>query len=43
MIGVINEVGVVPTNYIELSDDYYKKPSFENDDQINEAINILIK
>lgn len=39
----INEVGVVPTNYIELSDDYYKKPSFENDDQINEAINILIK
>lgn len=39
----INEVGVVPTNYIELSDNYYKNPSFENDDQINEAINILIK
>jgi len=39
----VNDVGVVPTNYIELSDNYYKKPSFDSDDQINEAINLLIK
>lgn len=39
----INEVGVVPTNYMELSENYHKNPVFENDDQVNEAINILIK
>lgn len=39
----IDGVGVVPTNYIELSEEYYNSPSFENDNQINEAVNLLIK
>lgn len=39
----IDGVGVAPTNYVELSDEYYNSPSFENDNQINEAINLLIK
>ena len=39
----INEVGVTPTNVVELSDAYYSNPSIDTDNQIQEAINLLIK
>lgn len=39
----INEVGVVPTNIVELNDEYYTNPSIDTDNQIQEAINLLIK
>lgn len=39
----IDGIGVVPTNYVELSNDYYNNPSVITDNQINEAINLLIK
>lgn len=39
----IDGIGVVPTNYVELSEDYYSNPSVDNDNQINEAINLLKK
>lgn len=39
----INEVGVTPTNVIELSEEYLSNPSFENDNQLQEAINLLTK
>lgn len=37
----INEIGVEPTNYVELSDEYYVDPSISNDNQINEALKLL--
>lgn len=39
----INQIGVVPTNYVELNAQYYVNPSIDTDNQIGEAINILIK
>lgn len=39
----INETGVEPTNVVKLSDEYYSNPSMENDNQLQEAINLLIK
>ncbi len=39
----INEIGVEPTNVVELSDEYYNNPSMESDNQLQEAINLLIK
>lgn len=39
----INEIGVEPTNVMELSDEYYNNPSMESDNQLQEAINLLIK
>jgi len=39
----IDGVGVAPTNYVELNEEYYNNPSFDNDNQINEAVNLLIK
>ena len=39
----INEVGVTPTNTVELSEDYYKNPTVDNDNQLNEALNLLTK
>lgn len=39
----INETGVEPTNVIELNEDYYNNLSMESDNQLQEAINILIK
>jgi len=39
----IDKIGVVPTNYVELSEKYYDSPSINNDNQISEAINIIIK
>lgn len=39
----IDEVGVTPTNVVELSEEYYNNPSMETDNQLQEAINLLIK
>lgn len=37
----INEVGVEPTDIVELSEDYYDNPIIENDTQLQKAIEIL--
>lgn len=37
----INEIGVEPTNEVELSEEYYINPSISNDNQINEALKLL--
>lgn len=37
----INEVGVTPTNVVELDEIYYKNPISENDNQLQEAINLV--
>lgn len=37
----INEVGVTPTNVVELDEIYYQKPISENDNQLQEAINLV--
>lgn len=37
----INEEGVVPTNYVELSSEYLNNPVFENDNQLNEALELV--
>ena len=37
----INEVGVTPTNIIELDESYYQNPIPENDNQLQEAINLV--
>ena len=37
----INEVGVTPTNVVELDEIYYQKPISENDNQLKEAINLV--
>lgn len=39
----INEVGVTPTNYVKLNDEYYEDPTEEKDNQLQEALNIVIK
>ena len=39
----INEVGLEPTNKVELSEEYLKNPTEENDNQLQEALNLLIK
>lgn len=39
----INEIGVTPTNEVILSEDYYKNPSFETDNQLQEALTLLTK
>ena len=39
----INEEGVVPTNYVELSSEYLNNPVFENDNQLNEALELVSK
>lgn len=39
----INEAGVTPTNEVILSEDYYNNPTEENDNQLQEAINLLKK
>ena len=39
----IDGVGVAPTNYVELNEEYYNNPSVDNDNQINEAVDLLIK
>lgn len=37
----INEVGVTPTNVVELDEIYYQNPISENDNQLQEAINLV--
>ena len=39
----INEVGVTPTKVVELNEEYFNNPNTENDNQLQEAINIIIK
>ena len=39
----INEVGITPDYIVELSDGYYSNPSNDTDNQLQEAINLLIK
>ena len=39
----IDGVGVVPTNYVELSDEYLNNTSEESDNQIIEAFLLVIK
>lgn len=39
----INEEGVVPTNYVELSSEYLNNPAFENDNQLNAALELVSK
>ena len=39
----IDGVGVAPTNFVELSEEYYNNPGMDTDNQINEAVNLLIK
>jgi len=39
----IDGIGVVPTNIVELNDEYFSSPSIETDNQLQEAINLLIK
>lgn len=39
----INEVGLEPTDIVEISDEYLKNPVKENDNQLNRAIEFIIK
>ena len=39
----INEEGVVPTNYVKLSSEYLNNPVFENDNQLNKALELVSK
>ncbi|MBQ8192659.1 MAG: S41 family peptidase [Bacilli bacterium] len=39
----IDGIGVEPTNVVELSNNYYNNPSMSTDDQLQEALNLLIK
>lgn len=39
----INETGITPTNYVELSVDYTNNPIEANDNQLQEAVNLLTK
>ena len=39
----INEVGVTPPKVVELNEEYFNNPTTENDNQLQEAIKIIIK
>ena len=39
----INEVGVTPTKEVKLSEDYFENPTTDNDNQLQEAINLIVK
>lgn len=39
----INEVGVTPTDYVELNEEYFKNPIEENDNQLQTAISLIVK
>lgn len=39
----INEVGVTPTNYVELEETYYENPISENDNQLQESLLLVAK
>ena len=39
----VNETGLEPTNFVELSDEYYNNPTTDNDNQLQTAIELLTK
>ena len=39
----INKIGVEPTNEVILSEEYYRNPSMETDNQLQEALTLLTK
>ena len=39
----INEVGIEPTHEVELSDEYYKNSTVENDNQLQKALELVSK
>lgn len=39
----IDQIGLEPTNYVELNSEYFESPSMDKDNQINEALNLLKK
>lgn len=39
----IDGTGIIPTNYVELNSNYFNNPSIDTDNQIIEALNLLIK
>lgn len=39
----INDIGVTPTKVVELNEDYYSNPVRDNDNQLQEAINLIVK
>ena len=38
----INEVGVTPTKVVELNEEYFNNPTTENDNQLQEAIKLIL-
>lgn len=39
----INEVGVTPTKVVELNEEYFNNPTTENDNQLQEAIKLILE
>lgn len=39
----INEVGVTPTKAVELNEEYFNNPTTENDNQLQEAIKLILE
>lgn len=39
----VNEVGLEPTDFVELSEDYYSNPIIDNDNQMQKALELLTK
>ena len=39
----INEVGVTPTRVVELNEEYFNNPTTENDNQLQEAIKLILE
>lgn len=39
----INEVGVIPTKVVELNEEYFNNPTTENDNQLQEAIKLILE
>lgn len=37
----VNEVGLEPTDFVELSDEYYNNPTIDNDNQLQTALTLL--
>lgn len=39
----VNEVGLEPTDFVELSEEYYNNPTIDNDNQMQKALELLTK
>lgn len=39
----INEVGITPTKVVELNEEYFNNPTTENDNQLQEAIKLILE